>query len=80
MDAPEKSGSDKESEFGKRCHGVSKGEREKFIPAGVRYILFITDVFSTTHLADNCSKNCLVMFVGKMHRRALIHQIWTGEQ
>jgi hypothetical protein len=78
VDAPEKSSSGEESEFGRRCHGVYKRKRESFIPTNVLDILFIPNIpapFSTTHLADNDwrgggQKGCLVMFVSKMHRRA----------
>ena len=56
MDAPEKSGSGEESEFGlkRQCHGAYKRKRERFIPTDVPDILFIQNILSTTHPADNC--------------------------
>lgn len=78
MDAPEKSGSGEESEFSLRCqcHGAYKRKRERIIPTDVPDILFIQNI--PTLPFDDASggqlpggqKDYLVMFVGKMHRRA----------
>ena len=71
MDAPEKSGSGKESEFGLRCqcHGAYKRKRGRFIPADVPDILFIPN--TPTLLFDDASGGQLP------GRRGVKKTIWS---